>query len=288
MHPTSFWLQDRLFYWESEKNVIRSIVVAIVLVITLAWPPLSSASDTRLFLATDDTPGNPWIMGSGSAFHPRSPGIEIELYRRVAARLKLQLEMVRMPWKRCHTEVQQGRVDGIFPASFKPERMALGVYPMRDGQVDPSRKSRDSAYFLYVHKTAPLGWDGKRFVNLDLMDRKTIGVPLGWSIASDLRRMDIDLLEKPRPADLLQILNRGGLAGVVCLDTVTDTYIAQEPNRFTEIRKTYPAVAKKAYYLLLSHPFVSRNPVLAERIWDGIAAIKAEDAFAADMKRYMQ
>ena len=120
------------------------------------------------------------------------------------------------------------------------------------------------------------------------MTAYAIGVPLGWSIASDLRRMDIDLLEKPRPADLLQILNRGGLAGVVCLDTVTDTYIAQEPNRFTEIRKTYPAVAKKAYYLLLSHPFVSRNPVLAERIWDAIAAIKAEDAFAADMKRYMQ
>jgi len=268
--------------------VIQSVVIAIVLAIALAFPSPACSSAAKLLLATDDTPGNPWIMGGGSQFDPQRPGIEIELYRLMAARLNIRLEMVRIPWKRCLSELKLGRLDGIFPASFKPERLSLGVYPMRDGRVDPFRKSRDSAYFLYIRKSSPLGWDGQRFVNLHLMDRRTIGVPLGWSIASDLRRMEIDLLEKPRPTDLLEILNRGGIAGVVCLDTVTDTYISQKPDRFNQIRKTDPAVAKKAYYLMLSQPFVSRNPALAEKIWDTIAAIKTEDAFAAIMNRYMR
>ncbi|BBO76119.1 hypothetical protein DSCW_35360 [Desulfosarcina widdelii] len=253
----------------------------------LLCPLIPCTQATTLQLATDDTPGNPWIIGGGLQFNETLPGIEIELYRLMAARLGLKLDMVRLPWKRCLLNIERGLVDGIFPASFKPERLAVGVYPMKNGQIDPLRKSRDSAYYLYTQKTAPLGWDGNRFVNLHLMDRKTIGVPLGWSIASDLRTMGMDLLEKPMPEDLLEILNRGGLAGVVCLDTVMDTYLVQRPNRFSGIRKNQPAVTENAYYLMLSHPFVARHPVLSENIWDTIAAIKNEGTFKAVMERYL-
>lgn len=267
--------------------MIQSVLIAIVFAITLVLPSSACSAAAKLLLATDDTPGNPWIMGGGSQFDPQSPGIEIDLYRLMAARLDLKLKMIRIPWKRCLSDLKQGRVDGIFPASYKPERMSFGVYPMRNDQVDPFRKSRDSAYFLYTHKNAPLGWDGRGFVNLHLMDRQTVGAPLGWSIVSELRHMGIDLLEKPRPTDLLEILNRGGLAGIVCLDTVIDTYIAKEPERFSKIQKCHPAVAEKAYYLLLSRPFVSQHPALAQKIWDTIATIKTEDAFTAIMNRYM-
>jgi len=254
----------------------------------LLYPLIPCTLATTLRLATDDTPGNPWIIGGGLQFDKNLPGIEIELYRLMAARLALKLNMVRLPWKRCLLELKQGRVDGIFPASFKPERLAAGVYPMKNGRVDPLRKSRDSAYYLYTRETAPLGWDGSQFVNLHLMDRKTIGVPLGWSIASDLHNMGIDLLERPMPQDLLEILNRGGIAGVVCLDTVMDTYLVQRPNRFSAIRKNQPAVKEKAYYLMLSHPFIARHPALSEKIWDTVAAIKTEDNFKAIMERYMR
>jgi polar amino acid transport system substrate-binding protein len=98
--------------------------------------------------------------------------------------------------------------------------------------------------------------------------------------------MGVDLLEKPMPQDLLEILNRGGIAGVVCLDTVMDTYLVRWPNRFRGIRKNQPAVTEKAYYLMFSHPFVARHPELSEKIWDTIAAIKTEDTFNAVMERY--
>jgi polar amino acid transport system substrate-binding protein len=264
------------------------LVILFLALASTIWPRSALSDTVILRLATDDTPGTPWIMGGGNRFKEDFPGIEIELYQQVAERLGIKLNLIRMPWKRCLADLGRGRIDGIFPASFKQQRMKLGAYPMRNGKVDPGRKSRDSAYCLYTLKTRPLNWDGRSFVNLEQMKRRTIGVPLGWSIVSDLQRMGIDLLEKPSPIDLLSILEKGGLAGVVCLDTVMDTYIDQAPNRFRQIRKVEPPVVQKAYYLMLSHPFVSSHPALSEQIWDAIAAIKSEDAFKEVVERYMR
>ena len=265
------------------------IGLSAIATIAIAWAaclfPLSAGAVT-LHLASDDTPGSPWVMGDGAHFQTGAPGIEIELYQLMARRLNLELSMIRMPWKRCLADLKTGRLDGIFPASFKPERMSLGVYPMRDGNVDMQRKSRYSAYYLYVREGSPLGWDGRSFVNLNRLDRQTIGAPLGWSIVTDLQRMGIDVLEKPRPVELLTILKNGGIAGVVGLDTVIDAYLSQLPDRFSTIRKVYPPVAEKAFFLLLSHAFVEKHPTLANQIWDTIAEIKQEPAFRAILDRY--
>jgi polar amino acid transport system substrate-binding protein len=248
--------------------------------------PLPSAMAVTLHLATDDTPGTPWIMGDGVHFQTGAPGAEIELYQHMAKRLDLELSIIRLPWKRCLAELKNGRIDGVFPASFKPERLLLGVYPMRHGKVDPHKKSRDSAYHLYTPEGSPLAWNGRSFINMHQLDRQTIGVPLGWSIATDLDRMGVDILEKPRPVDLLTILGKGGIAGVVCLDTVIDAYLAQAPDRFRKIHKVYPPVVEKAYYLLLSHAFVETHATLATKIWDTIAEIKKEPVFKVILERY--
>ncbi|WP_319406965.1 transporter substrate-binding domain-containing protein [uncultured Desulfosarcina sp.] len=264
----------------------KAFIASIAIVVGLSCLRLLPALAASLVLATDDTPGNPWIMGGGSHFQKKSPGLEIELYRLMAEKLNLQLKVVRLPWKRCLSELEHGRVDGVFPASFKPERLSLGRFPTKNGRIDPTRKSRDSAYFLYTRRASPLGWDGRSFVNMGLMDRKTIGVPLDWSIVTDLRQMGVDLLEKPRPVDLLIILRKGGIAGVVCLDTVIDAYIVQSPSRYQDIQKIFPPVAEKAYYLMLSHAFVSQQPDLSEKIWDTIAKIKKSDEYKTLLMRY--
>ena len=239
-----------------------------------------------LLLATDDTPGNPWIMGGGLHFQEELPGIEIELYQRMAQHLGVELKMVRMPWTRCLFNLKAGKLDGIFPASFKSERMAYGVYPLKNGSLDPTRKSRDSAYHLYRLKKTPISWEAGKIVNLAQMPRQTIGVPLGWSIVEELRRADIDVLERPRPVELLEMLAKGGLAGVACLATVADIYINEAPHQFSQIEKVYPAIAEKAYFLMLSHQFVNARPDLAEKIWDTIAALKNGEAYSAITKRY--
>ncbi|XPS88129.1 extracellular solute-binding protein, family 3 [Desulfosarcina variabilis str. Montpellier] len=246
----------------------------------------ASGMSLTLLLATDDTPGNPWIMGGGLHFQKDLPGIEIELYRHMAGQLGLELKMVRMPWKRCLFELKAGLLDGVFPASFKPERLEIGVFPFKNGKVDQTRKSRDSAYYLYRLKSSPVTWRDGKFVNLEQMPRPTIGAPLGWSIVEDLRRMNIDVLERPRPIELLEMLSKGGLAGVACLSTVADVYIVQAPHKLGQIEKVYPPISEKTYFLMLSHQFIAAHPVIAEKIWDTIAEFKTGDVFNSISKRY--
>ena len=247
----------------------------------------TAAMALTLLLATDDTPGNPWIMGGGIHFQKNLPGIEVEIYEHMAHQLGVDLKLERMPWKRCLFELKAGRVDGIFPASFKPERMEFGVFPFKDGNIDATRKSRDSAYHLYRLKTMPVTWQGGKLVNLEKMPYQTIGVPLEWAIARDLRRMNIDVLERPRPVELLEMLTKGRLAGVACLSTVADIYIDQAPHQFGQIEKVYPAIVEKSYFLMLSIQFTTAHPLLAERIWDTIAEIKRGELFNAISKRYV-
>ncbi|CAK0769620.1 hypothetical protein CCP4SC76_5210003 [Gammaproteobacteria bacterium] len=45
-----------------------------------------------------------------------------------------------LPWKRCLADLQEGKVDGAFPASFKPDRLAQGSYPMTGDQPDATRR----------------------------------------------------------------------------------------------------------------------------------------------------
>lgn len=183
-------------------------------------------------------------------------------------------------------ELKTGLLDGVFPASFKPERMEIGVFPFKNGKVDPTRKSRDSAYHLYRLKSSPVTWRDGKLVNLEQMPRPTIGVPLEWSIVEDLRRMNIDVLERPRPVELLEMLAKGGLAGVACLSTVTDIYIYQAPHKFGQIEKVYPPIAAKTYFLMLSHQFSAAHPAIAEKIWDTIAELKTGYVFNSISKRY--
>lgn len=249
------------------------------------WTVVSSPAQT-LVLATDDTPGNPYIMGEGTGFHPTLPGIEIELYQMVARQMDLTLTFRRLPWKRCLQELTCGRVDGVFPASYKPERQAIGLYPMKDGRPDLDRRTRDGAYHLYRPRGAKRIWNGAAFEPLEDSTRGIIGVPLGWAIAGDLKQMGIPILEKADPKDLLNMLAAGGIAGVVCLDTVIDAYLRETPQAWAGIEKVDPPILEKPYYLVFSLQFQEKCPGLAEKIWDRIASIKASKAYEKIVDRY--
>jgi polar amino acid transport system substrate-binding protein len=69
---------------------------------------------------------------------------------------------------------------------------------------------------------------------------------------------------------------------------VIDAYIVQSPKRYQDVQKIFPPVAEKAYYLMLSHAFVSQHPDLSEEIWNTIAKIKKSDVYKTLLIRYMR
>ena len=179
--------------------------------------------------------------------------------------------------------IRHNRVDGIFPASFKPSRMEIGRYPMAGGKVDPSRKTRNNAYFLYALEKTKLHWNGKGFTG----KTDAIGAPLGWSIVADLKEKGVMVKEIDISEQTPGLLINKRLDGFVCLETVFDAYLKKNPRFQGTVAKIYPPIKEKPYYLMLSHEFVKAHPLLSEKIWNTIREIKHSDDFVALVSRYI-
>jgi polar amino acid transport system substrate-binding protein len=242
------------------------------------------ASAEPLIWVTDDTPGDPYIIGGGTNFNTDLPGIEIEIYREVAKQLNLDITFKRMPWKRCLKLIEYNKVQGVFPASFKEKRMKIGVYPMKDGHVDTTHKTRNNSYYLYKMKSNPISFNGNAFENVGGM----IGAPLGWAIVDDLKKLQIEVKELPPHENSLDILVRKGINGFVSLETVFDAYIKHNPTKYKDIVKVSQPIWEKPYYLIQSHAFVNANPDLSRKIWDTILAIKESERYNSIVDKYLQ
>ena len=254
----------------------------ILMIFSVCFFPIAFAAP--LIWVTDDTPGDPYIIGAGTNFNTDLPGIEIELYREVAKQLNLDVTFKRVPWKRALKLIEYNKVQGIFPASFKEKRKKIGVYPMKDGHVDTTRKTRNNAYYLYKMKSNPISFNGSTFENVSGM----IGVPLGWAIVDDLRKLQIEVKELPVHENSLDILVRKRINGFVCLETVIDSYIKRNPIKYSDVVKVSWPIWEKPYYLIQSHAFVNANPKLAQKIWDTILTIKKSEAFNNIVDKYLE
>ena len=255
-------------------------IVTIILFFIVMLPLISSSQE--LIWATDNTPGGYYINGGGTTFNEEKPGIEIELYQMVGQKLGLTIVFKRYPWNRCLELIQKNKVDGVFPASFKEERMKIGVYPMSAGKIDPSKKSRDNAYFLYKLRSDPITWNGQNFIN----NIGSIGAPFGWAIVDDLKKKNISVIELPINTNTVNLLIHKRLQGFVCLETVFDSYIHNNFKEFSNIVKVTPPIWEKPYYLMLSHQFVVGNLKSAETIWNTIRDIKKSNGFKNLIKKY--
>lgn len=253
--------------------------ILILAMATGAW----AADPIPVVWATDDTPGGHYIVGGGTTFQKDKPGIEIELYGKVAEELNLSITFRRMPWKLCLQRLEHNQVDGVFPASFKPERLDIGVFPMRDGQVDPSRRTRNNAYYLYKRASSPIAWDGTAFRNA----AGTVAAPMGWAIVEDLKKMNVDVKEVPIHQDSPELLVQNRVEGFICLETVFDGYLKRRPEKYADIRKSSSPIWEKPYYLMLSRGFVEKHPALSVKIWDTIYKIKQSDEFSAIVDKYL-
>ncbi len=255
----------------------------IILAMMISFFSLSTplAAQT-LLLVTDNTPGGRYITGGGTTFDEERPGIEIELYRMVAEKLGLELIMKRLPWKLCLQQLEHNQVDGIFPASYQTERMKIGHYPEKDGVVDPNRKTRDNAYYLYTLQGSHLSWDGHEFSGLS----GTIGVPDGWAIVDYLTDKGVSIKEVPIHENSPDMLIQKRLQGIICLESVFDAYLKRKPDEYANIIKEKLPIWEKPYYLMLSRQFVKQHPDTAQNIWDAIRDIKKSEAFTSIVNTY--
>ena len=249
------------------------IKLLVFMIVLCGLPYTLMASPVEMIMAYENKEQPFYYYGTTEV--PSEPGVAVEMVMLLEKKIPdLKISFVRHPWKRCQVLLQNGKVDGIFKASFKPERLKIGTFPMENGKIDPSRSIAMMANSLYKHKDSVIDWDGEMFINLD---DSTIGAPRGYFIVSVLRDQGITVEEADTSLGNLKKLAAGRLTAVALQDVTGDMLLNHHLELFKDIVKVQPPLTAKPQYLMLSHQFVKTHPGLAEKIWDTIAEIRENE-----------
>lgn len=244
-----------------KQHLLRVFVILVLA--SNAW-----AQPVTMTIAYEDKAQPPYYLGDANEVPETRPGVAVEMVKALESKVPgLRIRLTRAPWKRCTTELGSGAYDGIFNASYHPDRLSIGRYPTLDGTrtgaVDPSKRITTISYALYVLKTSKATWDGRSFRDLEGL----VGAPLGYSIVGDLRALGVTVHEVPGTRNALDMVISGRIAGAALQEVSADALIRAFPDRYGRLRKAPKLIASKPYYLMLSNRFVEANPEMALRIW---------------------
>ena len=237
------------------------------LALTFQFLGPARAQDT-LTLCFENTDVKPWRTVDAQ-------GLNFELLRETGRRLNLKLDFQALPWKRCLAQLQANEVQGVFAASFAPDRLEVGAYP-GGRQADASKRMHVDRYVLVRRKGQAVGWDGKAFTNLD----GAIGSQLGYSIGAQLRGMGVTVDEGSQTARaLVQKLLAGRLAAAALGGSDAAGLMATDAQLAAQVEVLPVPLVEKPYFLMLSHAFVKARPELANRIWATLEEVRQSAAY---------
>ena len=258
----------------------------------LAWLVLAAALTALgleaqvpvLTVACEDKTDYPNVLGDGPEVDWKRPGACVEFLVQLGNSLGIQVVIRRLPWKRAlELELNHGTIDGLFPVSYRKDREPFGIWPMLDGRPDDTRCMFASSYCFYKLRTSPLQWDGKTLAGLS----GPIGASRGYSIVDDLKQMGVAVQESDDMRKDVRRLAEGRLEAVAGLESAQDFLLETMPEYGKDIVKVQPPISTKAYFLVLSHAFVARNPELARRIWDKCRELR-EKEMPRILKKYLR
>ena len=176
-----------------------------------------------------------------------------------------------LPWRRCHADLAEGKVDASFANSYLPERLAIGVYPPGDAPGAPPREAYrmySDGYVLVRRRGSTVHIAEGRIIGL----HGPVGSQSGYSIIADLRRQGIPVEEgTPDPMSLLRKVGSGRLgAGALGFKKLRVVQASGDPV-MAAIEVLPEPLVRKPYFLLLSHQLAARDPQLAAELWDAVA-----------------
>ncbi|MBL6929512.1 MAG: hypothetical protein ISR44_10105 [Rhodospirillales bacterium] len=193
-----------------------------------------------------------------------------KLLNTVAKEVGVTFEYLRVPWARALRMVRDDTVNGTFFASFKPERTAYAVYPMKsDWMPDTARALKVYSYWLYSLKSKGGDWDGTRLVG----NVKRIGAERGTSIIRKLKGLGVTVVEAAEYWTLARMLVRDRFDAFAGTAEVYRNIISRVPSYAAKVSRSTKPLEMKYGYLIFSRPFFAEHPDLAERIWDRISII---------------
>lgn len=260
------------------------MIYNIILLFFLLFYSAAYAESEKLGISYEEKANPPYYLGEGIVMDREKPGIIPEILTSLEKKLDIRIGFIRCNWTRSLKLLEKNEIDAAFEASFKPDRMSIAVYPMKDSSPDPDKRLMRNTYVLYKLKNSPVGWDGKMFENLT----KPIGATMSYSIVGDLKAMGVKVEEVYGPSDNLRMLAGGRLDGCAEQEGKADILLKNNAEKFKDIIKVSPPISTKDYYLVFSHKFASEHPGLMNAIWNELRRIRESGEYDRIAEKYAQ
>ena len=220
----------------------------------------------------EDVDVYPWVLKD-------RPGLNVIHMRGVEQKLGVKFEILPLPWKRCQEELREGKVDGIFAASFKNERLEIGHYPMSGDKTDAARAMMYDGYSLYRLKGGSAQWDGSK-----LNVAGSVGAQPGYSILDQLKQLGARVDDGAKTADdNLKKLVAGRVEAVALQTLEGDNAIATNAEFSAKVEKVKPPLVDKPFFLMLSKQFVAKYADFSKDIWKTLAEVRESPDYKAKM-----
>jgi polar amino acid transport system substrate-binding protein len=226
-------------------------------------------------LCHEDVDVYPWVLKD-------RPGLNIAHLKAVEQKLGVKFDIAPLPWKRCQEDMREGKVDGIFAASFKTERTEMGHYPMAGDKPDAARAMMYDGYSLYRLKGGAAQWDGTK-----LTVAGSVGAQPGYSIIDQLKQLGAKVDDGTKTADdnLKKLL--AGRVDAVALQTLEgDNALATNSEFAAKVEKVKPPLVDKPFFLMLSKQFVAKYGDFSKDVWKALAEVRESTDYKAKMSSF--
>lgn len=261
-------------------KVVRFNFLSVIATLLLVGLSTTANTSQTITFAYNSEPNPPFNMGNHLL---EKPGVTVEMLHKVANKLKLKIDFAQMPWKRCLHAVKTNKVDGTIDASFKTERLTIGIYPMKNNILDKTKRNNTQQYSIFtIPQSNITNFD-------DLLKNKRVSVTLGYSIISELYKKGIpsdNLIETKGSLNSLNMLINGRVDAIVDLDTNIESQQQRSQPRFNDVIKIKPPIISKNYYLLFSYQFFKEHTETAMQIWTLMAQLRDSKEYLQILSRY--
>lgn len=200
---------------------------------------------------------------------PANPGVSVEIIQMVCKELGITAQLSRQPGKRVLRSLETQSIDGAFLFSFKKERAKSAAYPLINGQANAAYKMDTISYFFYALKDSKVTWQNQRLNGVEL-----VGVNLGYSVISDIKKMHLPIAEVSSTVESLNILMNERVSVVAAQEYPFERNWGAHKGL---IKKLSPPIRTKDYFFIFNHPFYKANHAFVENFWSKVREVSQRE-----------
>jgi polar amino acid transport system substrate-binding protein len=254
---------------------------SLLALLILTFPLNVHSSPNELKFCYEDENAFPWVF----SYNEKIEGLDIRLIKLLETEINTSIQLISLPWKRCMSFLKTNQVDGAFAASFKQERLSMGVYPtVKDGRLNQQQRLHTSSYSLYTSPNSDLKWDGTSFHNL----KGKISAQLGFSIIDKLQKLGANVHEVKGPERALtSVLSKLSVGAAIQTDRA-DFILSKSATLQGQLVKYPVALVEKPYYLMLSFKLTKSHPEFSQTIWNSIEKIRNSETMQKSSNEFWQ